>query len=161
MPRIELVKTTLVHKGFKSFVKIKVASEIEEYFRKASEGVNPETNIVESLTETSQSWLGEDGQGLTFYRKVKNLSGLVSNSGQSVSVSDNFGSSLMGNGLNVAFLRIVGVSEGDGVMVETTDLLNGDSMRRFLKDLRGWIKGFYESELMNNEVEGALFVDLP
>ena len=159
MPRIELVKTTLVHKGFKSFVKIKVASEIEEYFRKASEGLNPATNIVEPLTETSQSWLGEDGQGLTFYRKVKNLSGLVSNSGQSVSVSDNFGSSLMGNGLNVAFLRIVGVSEG--VMVETTDLLNGDSMRRFLKDLRGWIKGFYESEMMNNEVEGALFVDLP
>lgn len=162
MPRIELVKTTLVHKGFKSFVKIKVASEIEEYFRKASEGVNPETNIVESLTETSQSWLDENGQGLAFYRKVKNLSGLVSNSGQSVNVSDSFGSSLLGSsGLNVAFLRIVGVSEGQGVMVETTDLLNGDAMRRFLKDLRSWIKGFYESELMNNEVEGALFVDLP
>ena len=161
MPRIELVKTTLVHKGFKSFVKIKVASEIEEYFKKASEGVNPETGAVEPITEISGNWLGEDGQGLSFYRKVKNLSGLVSNSGQSVSVSDNFGSSLMGNGLNVAFLRIVGVSEGQGVMVETTDLLNGDSMRRFLKDLRSWIKGFYESELMNNEVEGALFVDLP
>lgn len=161
MPRIELVRTTLLHKGFKSFVKIKVASEIEEYFRKASEGLNPTTNTIEPLTEVSGNWLDEDGQGLTFYRKVKNLSGLVSNSGQSVNVSDNFGSSLMGNGLNVAFLRIVGVSEGDGVMVETTDLLNGDSMRRFLKDLRSWIKGFYESELMNNEVEGALFVDLP
>ena len=59
----------------------------------------------------------------------------------------------------MAFLRIKGISEG--VMVETTELLSGDSMRRFLKDLRSWIKGFYESELMNNEVEGALFVDLP
>lgn len=160
MPRIELVKTTLVHKGFKSFVKIKVASEIEDYFSKASEGMNPETNIVEPLTELSSQWLDESGNGLTFYRKAKNLSGLVSNSGQSVSVSDSFGSSLLNNGqLNVAFLRIKGISEG--VMVETTELLSGDSMRRFLKDLRSWIKGFYESELMNNEVEGALFVDLP
>jgi len=160
MPRIELVKTALIHKGFKSFVKIKVAPEIEEYFSKASEAENPETHIIEPMTEVSSNWLDENGQGLTFYRKVKNLSGLVSNSGQSIDVADSFGSSLINGGrLNVAFLRIKGVSEG--VMIETTELLNGEALRQFLKNLRGWIKGFYESELMNNEVEGALFVDLP
>jgi len=160
MPRIELVKTTLVHKGFNTFVKIKVNPDIENYFKEASKGENPETGLVEPLTETSQNWLDDEGNGLKFYRKVKNLSSLASNNGQRVSVSDSFGSSVLSNGaLNVAFLRIVGISEGDGKLIETTDLISGENLRHFLKDLRDWIKAFYESELMDNEIEGAVFVD--
>lgn len=160
MPRIELVKTTLVHKGFKTFVKIKVCSEIEHYFKSASEVLNPETETLEPVTEISNNWLDEDGHGLSFYKKVKNLSSLVSNSGQRVNVSDSFGDSVLGGNLNVAFLRIVGISEGDGKMIETTELISGDNLRRFLKDLRNWIKAFYETELMNQEIEGAVFVDV-
>ncbi len=160
MPRIELVKTTLLHKGFKTFVKIKVSADIEEYFKKASEQMNLETGELEPIVEVSNNWVDEDGHGLTFYRKVKNLSSLVSNSGQRVSVSDSFGDSVLGGNLNVAFLRIKGISEGEGKMIETTELISGDNLRRFLKDLRNWIKAFYETELMNQEIEGAVFVDV-
>lgn len=137
-----VIDITLEKRELETFVSLKVAPEVEAFFKKAAK----------SETETSNKWLDEEGEGLEFYRKNEKLSGKVENYDD---VMDNFGNGLMeGSRINLALLRICGISEG--VTVKTDDLLGYEETRQYIERLAEWTKKFYENNLKNHSLSASI-----
>jgi hypothetical protein len=154
--RKEIINLNLSKQGMTSLLRIKVAEEIEDYFRKASlrDGETGSDNrsrrSTRGNTDVSEKWLDESGEGLEFYKKNVKLSNKVSRYTQ---VIDNFGNGLIDDGrLNLALLRVKGISEGDGVSIKTDDLLGYAEMQEYITQLSSWTKAFYEDHLRDQDI---------
>lgn len=133
-------------------LKIKVAPEIETYFKNAGIRQKPLDYI-----ERSAKWLDKDGNGLQFYIKDEKLSGKV----PSFSVMDNFGNGLMDNQMriNLALLRTVGASDPDGISIRTNDLLSFEEIKVYIQKLADWTRDFYELELRDHVITSSINIE--
>ncbi len=152
MSKKTVLDLTLHKEGMESVLHLKAAEEIEEYFRKAS--VKQCAKKSGEKTETSAKWLDEDGDGLEFYVKNEQLSDKVNSYGP---IMDNFGNGLMdGDKINLALLRIVGISSDEGVTVRTDDLLGFEEMKTYTNLLGQWTKSFYEENLRGGDLRATV-----
>lgn len=158
--RKKIIDLDLRKSGMTTLLKIKVAPELEDYFRKASLREGELTSDSRSRssrrgnTTISEKWTDEAGEGLEFYKKNAKLSNKVSHY---TSVIDNFGNGLLDDGrLNLALLRIVGISEEAGVTVKTDDLLGYEELKAYIEQLASWTKAFYEDHLRDQDLAATV-----
>lgn len=154
----KVIDLQLTKVGMDTVLTIKVAPEIEDFFRRASlqetRHADDRGNRSEGNIGTSYNWTDADGRGLKYYIKNEQLSNKVS---QYANIVDSFGSGLIKNNCpNLALLRIVGLSEGDGVTIKTGDLLGYEEMKQYLTQLGEWTKAFYENHLQSRELSGSV-----
>lgn len=147
----QAVKIVLKRSGFDILMDLKVDEKIEAFFKQASlggSGLNDEMeDAQEGKSKTSSKWLDKEGNGLPYYVKSTKLGELV----PGTRIMDNFGNGLLDDDkVNVAFLRIVGVSEG--VTIKTTDLLSVEEMKDFIKRFAKWTEEFYKNHLVDSEI---------
>lgn len=145
------ISIKLKRSGFDILMDIKVDEAIENFFKQASlEGTDSDNGndaVSEGVAKTSAKWFNAEDNGLSYYVKNRKLSNLV----PGISVIDNFGNGLVENDkINLAFLRIVGVSKG--VTIKTTDLLSVEEMKDYIQRLASWTKAFYQNHLVDTEV---------
>jgi hypothetical protein len=144
------VSIKLTRSGFDILMNIKVDSKIEDFFKQASlEGDCADNggDMEDGVAKTSAKWFDAEGNGLSYYVKNRKLSQLVAGA----RVIDNFGNGLVEDDkINLAFLRIVGISKG--VTVKTTDLLSVEEMKDYIQRLANWTKEFYQNHLVDTEV---------
>lgn len=148
--RKRILNISLIKHGLDQVLKLKAEPEIEDYFRRAAQKQNES-----EFTEVSNKWKDAEGNGLTFYIKNEKLSNKVSGF---TPIMDNFGNGLMDNGnrINLALLRIKGISEGDGVSIKTDDLLGHEETKQYIEMLGSWTKGFYEENLRDQEITASI-----
>lgn len=147
------IDITLTKNGMESSINIKVVPEIEEFFKKAAQKISRREFI-----ETSEKWLDEEGQGLEFYKKNEKLSSKVE---QYSNVMDNFGNGLMdGNRINLALLRIVGISEEGGKTIKTEDLLGHEEANSYIQGLADWTVQFYQNHLRDHSISASITLEL-
>lgn len=148
--RKKVLDLTLEKVGMDSVLHIKAAKEIEDFFKKAS--VKSDKS---AKTETSTKWVDKEDDGIEFYVKNEKLSNKVGGYG---AIMDNFGNGLMeGDGkINLAILRIVGISSEEGVTIKTDDLLGFQEMRQYIENLAGWTKAFYEENLRDQDISASV-----
>lgn len=148
--RKRVLDLSLEKHGLDQVLKIKAAPEIEDYFRRAAQKQNES-----DFTEVSSKWMDEQGNGLVFYIKNEKLSNKVSGFAP---IMDNFGNGLMDSGtrINLALLRIKGISEGEGVTIKTDDLLGHEEAKQFIELLGSWTKGFYEENLRDQDITASV-----
>lgn len=153
--RKKVLDLTLKKEGMETVLHIKAAKEIEDYFKKAS--VNGKR--TGQKTETSEKWLDKNDEGLEFYIKNEKLSNKVGSHGP---IMDNFGNGLIADDgrINLALLRIVGISGEDGVTVKTDDLLGFQEMREYIENLANWTKSFYEENLRDQDLSATISFEL-
>lgn len=151
MPSQNVIELDLSREGLETLLKIKVAPAIEQFFKNASNGV----------FETSSKWLDNTGEGLDFYEKSETMSKLADRR----QVIDNFGNGLISRDgsfgalkINVAPLRLVGASVGDGVVLKTSDLLSFEEMKQYINELKDWTKAFYENDLLPAKITGSITI---
>lgn len=155
----KVISLTLKRKGLDIVLDIKTAPEIEDFFKKASisgrdDDFGRDCSQSFGKSETSQKWLGADGEGLKYYVKNVKLSDRVSG----YHIMDNFGNGLMeDNKFNLAFLRCVGISEG--ISIKTNDLLSLEEMKQFMQKLSEWTKKFYEIALSESEIIADITIE--
>ena len=147
----KVLSLTLHKEGMETVLNIKAAKEIEDFFRNSAKP----TKRSDPETETSKKWLDKDDEGLEFYKKNEKLGGRVASYGR---ILDNFGNGLLGdNGeINLALLRIVGISSEDGVSVKTEDLLGYQEMKEYIEKLAQWTKAFYEENLRDQDLSAEI-----
>lgn len=159
----EVISLNLKRVGLETLLTIKASPEIEEFFKRAASNRDEvrrrdngqETNTA---TQTSSNWKDADNNGLLFYTKNEKLSNKVS--GYS-SVIDNFGNGLMDNdNINLALLRVVGISNPEGKTVKTTDLLSYEEMKTYTEELALWTKAFYENHLRSQELSASITLEV-
>lgn len=150
MSKKRVLDVSLHKEGLKTYLKLKAAPEIEDYFRRAAEN---EFGI--DAKEQSSKWRNESGSGLVFYKKSEKLSNKVTNYGP---IMDNFGNGLLDNAgrVNLALLRIVGISREDGVTISTEDLLGYEETRLYIEGLASWAKSFYEENLRDQDFTASV-----
>lgn len=148
--RKRVIDLALHKDGLENYLTIKVVPEIESYFKRASVKQDELDNI-----EVSGKWVDSEGKGLVFYKKNEKLSGKVQGYGP---VMDNFGNGLTDDSgrINLALLRIVGISEGDGVTVKTDDLLGYEETKMFIEQLGTWTAKFYEEHLRDQDITASV-----
>lgn len=156
-----VINIQLKRAGLDIVMEIKVAKEIEDFFRKASldneygDDDGNRENVYNGITKTSRKWLNANGEGLEYYVKNRKLSDKVGG----YEIMDNFGNGLLeGEKFNLAFLRIVGVSKG--VTIKTTDLLSLEEMKEYIQKLAEWTKRFYKEQLTESELIATINVDV-
>lgn len=144
--RKRVLDISLSKRGFENLITIKAVPEIEDYFKRAA---------GDKGTELSSKWLNSDGDGLTFYKKSEKLTGKVSGYGP---VMDNFGNGLTDDGgrINLALLRIVGISGENGVTIQTDDLLGYEETKQYIEALGSWTKAFYEDNLRDQDLTASI-----
>lgn len=148
----KVLDLTLHKEGMETVLHIKAAKEIEDYFRRAS--VKQCARKSGEKTETSGKWLSAEGEGLEFYVKNEQLSNKVSSYGP---IMDNFGNGLMdGDKINLALLRLVGISDDEGITVKTDDLLGFEEMKSYVNLLGQWTKAFYEENLRDGDLSATV-----
>lgn len=147
MSKKNVLDLTLKKEGMESVLHIKAAKEFEDFFKKAAKKKSS------SYTETSNKWLNEDGEGLEFYIKNEKLNNKVSNYGP---IIDNFGNGLVEDDgrINLAILRIVGIS--DGVTVKTNDMLSYQEVSEYIQKVASWGKAFYEENLRDGDLSATV-----
>jgi hypothetical protein len=155
MAKKQAIALTLRKDGMETVLHIKAAKEIEDFFNRASRASKRSAPEI----EVSKKWLDKNEGGLEFYKKNEKLSNKVSQFGP---VMDNFGNGLMDESgrINLALLRIVGVSEDDGVTIKTEDLLGFQEMKSYIEKLAEWTKAFYEENLRDQELSATITFEL-
>lgn len=143
--RKRVLEINLQKRGFDNLITLKAVPEIEDYFKRAAGDV----------TEQSSKWLDGEGEGLNFYKKSEKLTGKVSGYGP---VMDNFGNGLTDDGgrINLAFLRIVGISGENGVTIKTDDLLGYEETKEYIQALASWTQAFYEDNLRDQDITSTI-----
>lgn len=156
-----VVNITLKRKQLDIVMEIKVATEIEDFFKKASldnefgDDDGNRDRVRDGITKTSRKWYHEDGSGLEYYVKNRKLSDKVGG----MRIIDNFGNGLIEDDkINLAFLRCVGIS--NGISIKTTDLLSLEEMKEYIQRLAEWVKRFYSEHLIQNEVVASISLDV-
>lgn len=158
-----VIKLNLRKREMETELKIWVQPEIEEFFRSASlEKGNPsrddDNNSRPGNTSTSSKWKNVEGKGLEYYVKNVKLSNKIDGM---ENVIDNFGNGLLHRGqLNLALLRLKGISDGDGITIRTSDLLGYEEMNQYTQELAAWTKAFYEEYLHDQELEATITLDI-
>lgn len=150
----EAINIVLQKNGMDVVLKLKVAPEIEDYFKRVASG---ESSRFEDVTHTEQSskWLDESGTGLKFYIKSEKMGNKV----PGIDVIDNFGNGLIDSGrINVALLRTVGAS--NEITIQTNDLLSYEEMKSYIEDLANWTRAFYENVLRPAEIRVSVGFDV-
>lgn len=152
--RKKVLDLTLHKEGLDTVLVIKAAKEIEDFFKKASN-----KSGRSAKTETSAKWLDKEGDGLEFYVKNEKLSNKVEAYGP---VMDNFGNGLMDSDgrINLALLRIVGISGENGVSIKTDDLLGFQETRQYIEQVAQWTKSFYEENLRDQDLTATISFEI-
>lgn len=149
----KVIDITLKKEGMESVINLKVSPEIEDYFKRASQKVSKT-----GYTETSNKWFDAEGEGLEFYKKNEKLSDKVESYPD---VMDNFGNGIMeGNRINLALLRIVGISGEDGVSIKTEDLLGHEEANVYVQKLADWVVQFYQNHLRDHSLSASITLEL-
>jgi len=149
----KVIDITLRKEEMDSFINIKVSPEIETYFRKAAEKVDRRNS-----TEVSNKWFDENGDGLSFYKKNEKLSSKVENYPD---VMDNFGNGLMdSHRINLALLRIVGISGEDGVTIKSDELIGHEEANAYVQKLADWTVQFYQTHLRDHSLSASVTLEL-
>ncbi len=148
--RKKVLDLTLEKRGMETVLHLKAAKEIEDFFKKASA-----KSGKSAKTETSSKWRNGENEGLVFYVKNEQLTGRVEGYGP---VMDNFGNGLTDNEgkINLALLRIVGISSENGVTVKTDDLLGFQETKQYIEDMANWAKSFYEENLRDQDLVASV-----
>ena len=145
--RKEAIEVGLEKDGLNLTIRLKVAEEIENYFR----------DVAHGQTETSDKWLDTNGSGLRFYAKNETMSRKVG----SQQVMDNFGNGLFDyetDRINVALIRTVGASKG--IVIKANGLLSYAEMEQYVRELAIWVKGFYENQLRPSQISAKISLDV-
>lgn len=144
---IRAIDISLRKEGFNVFMDLKVAPEIEAYFKDAAKDSRDRVK-----TEISAKWVDADNDGLKFYIKSEKMSNKVDRQ----QVMDNFGNGLMDDSgkINVALLRTVDASEG--ISIKTNDLLAYSEMEVYIRELAVWTKKFYEEEIRPSGITATI-----
>jgi len=159
----QVIKLGLRKREMETELSIWAAPEIEEFFRTASlQKDNPRRNDdggnADGNTSTSKKWKDANGKGLTYYVKNEKLRNKLEGMNN---VIDNFGNGLYHRGqLNLALLRVKGISEGDGVVIRTSDLLGFEEMNQYAQELASWTKAFYEEYLHEQDLEASITLEM-
>jgi hypothetical protein len=141
----QIINITLEKNGMDILLKLKVAEEVEAFFKNASNG----------NTEQSNYWLDEENNGVIFYLKSEKVAHKV----PSIEVIDNFGSELIREGkINVALLRSVGASQG--VTIKCNDLLGYEEMKVYIEQLALWTRSFYETTMRPAQISAQIAFDV-
>ncbi len=143
----EVIDIGLVKEGLNTVMTIKVADELETYFK----------TLAGNDTEQSSKWLDKNNRGLYFYKKVEAMSQKVG----SVQVMDNFGNGLFDDQtgrINVALIRTVGASKG--ISIKTQGLMTYSEMETYIKELATWVKGFYEEQMRPAEIKAKISMEV-
>lgn len=154
MTKKKAVELTLHKEGMDTMLHIKAAKEIEDFFKRASA-----KSGKSAKTEVSEKWLDQESEGIEFYVKNEKLSNRVANYGP---IMDNFGNGLMDTEgrINLALLRIVGISGEDGVTIKTDDLLGFQEMKEYISLLAEWTKAFYNENLRDQDLSAVITIEV-
>ena len=160
MRKRNIVKFTLTRNKTETILKFWVAPEVEAVFKESA--VNKYGN---DYIEKSGAWFDENKEGLRFYKKEDELNNKLSEIQNRVTgypIINDFGKTLFdGRGcMNIALLRVVGVSEGKGVNIKTDSLIGYEELKRYVEMLGEWIKVFYRDYIKKSKITATIACEL-
>ena len=133
----------------KVIVSLKVPDEIEDFFRKASKGVN----------KTSTNWKTADDEDVKFYNQPSELER------QLTALDDycfsDYGSGLInGSRINVAILRTVGASKKIDITCETFASISNAELENYVRRLGLYIKKLWETAIATTKIKSVITYEI-
>jgi hypothetical protein len=146
-----ILKIDAEKEGMNLFIKIKADKKIEEFFKK----------LTNDKSGKSSKWFSQDGEGLDFYiysdDKQNSIYEALRTKGYSV--YDDFGSELFGRpGLNLALLRIIGISEG--ITFNVSNLGTYEDIKLYITQIAEVTKIIYQNYIVKRKISAKITFDL-